>query len=97
LRNEIIHQHSIKDGALRRLDMFLLLERWERISPKEKPFNITELVKEEIFEVLWFKKRELLAFNNEITASIAVILDKLTPCYLREERALRLRLSKPER
>jgi len=94
-RNEIIHHHSIKDDALRRLDMFFLLERWERVSPAEKPSNIPELIKDTIFEVLWFKKSEFLSFNKEVAASIALIFDKLAPYYAREEEALRLRLSKP--
>jgi Cthe_2314-like HEPN len=97
VRNEIIHHHSIKEDALHRLDMFFLLERWERLDPKEKPSNISPLIKDTIFEILWFKKRDFLAFNKEIAASIALILDKLAPYYAREELALRLRLSKPER
>jgi len=96
VRNEIVHHHSIKEDALRRLDMLFLIERMEAISPKEKPSNIDEHIKDNIFEILWFKKRELLAFNDEIAASIAIIFDKLAPYYTREERALRLRLSKPD-
>jgi hypothetical protein len=97
VRNEIVHHHSIKEDALRRLDMFFLIERWEQIAPKEKPSDIGELVKDTIFEILWFKKRELLAFNKEIAASITVIFDKLAPYYKREERTLRLRLAKPDK
>jgi len=95
VRNEIIHHHSIKEDALRRLDMFFLIERWEGISPNETPSDIGPLIKDTIFEILWFKKREFLAFNKEVARSIAPIFDKLTPYYAREERALRLRLSKP--
>jgi hypothetical protein len=74
--------------------MFFLLERWERISPKERPSNTASLIKDTISEILCFKKRELVAFNVEIATSIALIFDKLAPYYEREERALRLRLSK---
>ena len=95
VRNEIVHERSIKDDALRRLDLFLLIERWERVAPDDKPSNARTHIKESIFEFLRFKKKELLAFNKEIATSMAVILDKLAPYYEREEHALRLRLSKP--
>jgi hypothetical protein len=94
VRNEIIHHHSIKEDALRRLDMFFLLERWEKISPNDKPSNIQEHIKDNIFEILWFKKKELVEFNNEFAASLRLIFDRLAPYYSREEKALRLRLSK---
>ncbi len=96
VRNEIVHHHSIKEDALRRLDIFFLLERWERISPKEKTSDIGALVKDTIFEIVWFKKREFLGFNKEVASSVALLFDKLTPYYAREERALRLRLSKSD-
>jgi len=94
VRNEIIHHHSIKEDALRRLDLLFILERWEKISPNDKPSNIRDLIEDHIFEILWFKKKELIEFNNEIAASLCLIFDKLAPYYRREERALRLRLSK---
>jgi hypothetical protein len=94
VRSEIIHHHSIKEDRLRQLDMFFLLERWERISPNKRPSNFDSLIKDTIFEILWFKKREFLAFNNEIAESISMIFDKLAPIYEREELALLLRLEK---
>jgi hypothetical protein len=93
LRNEIIHHHSIKENALRRLDLFFILERWGKISPNHNSSNIQEHIKDTIFEILWFKKKELVEFNNEIAASLNLIFDKLTPYYKREDGALRLRLS----
>jgi hypothetical protein len=96
VRNEIIHHHSIKDDALRRLEMYFLLERWEKISPSDKPSDIKEQIKDNIFEILWFKKKELVEFNNEIEASLKLIFDRLAPYYRREESALRLRLSKSD-
>jgi len=96
VRNEIIHHHSIKEDALRRLDMFFLLERWEQLSPNEKPSNIRGLIKDTIFEILWFKKKELVGFNKQIAASLSLIFDRLAPYYRREESALRLRLSKSD-
>jgi hypothetical protein len=86
VRNEIIHHHSIKENALRR----------ERISPNDKPSNIQGHIKDTIFEILWFKKKELVEFNNEIAASLNLIFDRLTPYYKREESALRLRLPKSD-
>ncbi|NYF80694.1 Cthe_2314 family HEPN domain-containing protein [Granulicella arctica] len=94
VRNEIVHHHSIKDDALRRLDMYFLLERWEKLSKKEHPIEFQEHIKDTIFEVLWFKKRELMAFNDEMCVVVSLILDKLEPYYRREEHTLELRLSK---
>jgi hypothetical protein len=96
VRNEIVHHHSIKEDALRRLDMYFLLERWEEISPREKPIEFKDHIKDTISEILWFKKRELIAFNNEMAAAVSLILDKLAPYYEREELTLRLRLSKAD-
>jgi hypothetical protein len=95
VRNEIIHQHSIKEDPLRRLALYFLLQRWDRISPREGHANVDELIKESVFEILWFKKKELLAFNKEVALSVSAIFDSLAPYYAREEAALRLRLSKP--
>lgn len=94
VRNEIVHHHSIKEDALRRLDMYFLLERWEEISPREKRAEFKDLIKETIFEILGFKKRELIAFDDEIAAALSLIFDGLAPYYAREEHTLRLRLSK---
>jgi hypothetical protein len=94
VRNEIIHHHSIKEDDLRRLDWYFLMQRWEKISPTGKLCNLQERIKDNIFEILWFRKKELIAFNNEIAASLSLIFDRLTPYYSREEGALRLRLSK---
>lgn len=95
VRNEIVHHHSIKEDALRRLDMYFLLDQWGKLSEEDRPVDVKELIKDTIFEVLWFKKRELIAFNDEIATAVSLILDKLASYYLREENTLRLRLSKP--
>jgi Cthe_2314-like HEPN len=94
-RNEIIHHHSITDDSLRRLDMYFLADRWERLSPRENIPDIGALIKETVFEVLWFKKREFTAFNRQMAELLEHIFYKLVPYYTREERALRARLAKP--
>jgi hypothetical protein len=94
MRNDIVHHHSIKEDALRRLDMLFLMDRWEHISPEKRDSDIASLIKETLFEILWFKKRELAGFNGEVATSIATIFDRLAPYYAREERTLKLRLSK---
>jgi hypothetical protein len=96
VRNEVAHEHSLKDEALRRLDLLYLVERWESISPKERDSNVRDLISENILEILMTRRREFLAFNKEIGSSIAGIFDKLAPYYSREEKSLRLRSSKPE-
>lgn len=94
VRNEIVHEHSIKDDDLRRLEFWFLLERWERISPTGKSNIAKDQIKETIFEVLWFKKKELAAFNKELGEALSELFNCLQPYYAREERTLKLRLSK---
>lgn len=94
-RNRIIHDGQFDDDALRRLEFYFLIERWESVSPKATASKIREQIQDHIHEILWFKKKEFLAFNEEIATSIEQIFDKLTPYYVREEKALRLRLVKP--
>ncbi len=43
------------------------------------------------------KKKEFLSFNKELAIEVSSILDKLAPYYEREELALRVLLSKPEK
>ena len=74
--------------------MYFLLERWDRVSPKPSRSNPSELLEDVVREILWKKKREFMDFNKEVAASIAQVLDRLTPYYALEECALRLRLSK---
>jgi hypothetical protein len=95
VRSEVVHYHSIKEDDLRRLDLFFLAERWERLSPERNLTNVGGLVKEATQEVLRGKKKEFVEFNREIASAIAHIFDKLSPYYIREDKALRLRLSKP--
>jgi Cthe_2314-like HEPN len=94
-RNEIVHHHSIKEDALRRLDMYFLSARWSQVAPREKQTDFKGLIRDTIFEILWFKKKELNAYSDEMAAAIVLLFDKLRPYYAREESALRLRLSKP--
>jgi hypothetical protein len=94
-RNEVIHHHSITDDRLRRLDMYFIADRWKRFSPKESLPDFGALIKETVFEVLWFRKKEFVAFNKQIAGLLEQIFDKLVPYYAREERALRVRLEKP--
>jgi hypothetical protein len=97
IRNEVTHEHSLKDDELRGLDLLYLVERWERISPKKSASNVRDEINERILEILLKKKKEFLAFNKEIASSVTEIFDKLTPYYAREEQSLRLRLSKSEK
>ena len=94
-RNEVVHEHSIKEDDLRVLDLYFLLERWEQISPRMKRDSAAELITDMTKEIIWKKKREFSKFNKELAVSIAQIFEKLAQIYSREERALRLRLSKP--
>lgn len=94
VRNEIVHHHSFTNDALRRLDMYFLLDRWNRLEPANTQPNVSELIKDHIHEVLWFKKKEFVEFNAQIATSVADIFDKLSPYFLREEVALRSRLGK---
>ena len=95
VRNEVIHQHSIKEDDLRILDLYFLLERWEEISPRQNRSNVSEPAQDMTQEVLWKRKYEFSKFNKELAVAIAHIFEKLAPYYSREEQALRLRLSKP--
>jgi hypothetical protein len=95
VRNEVIHEHSIPDDNLRRLELYYLVHKWESLEPSGEHPNIKEHIQETVREILWLRKRELVGFNDEIAAALVILLDQLTPYYTREERALRLRLSKP--
>jgi len=95
VRNEVIHQHSIKEDDLRILDLYFLLERWEEISPRQNRSNVSESVKDMTQEVLSKRKYEFSNFNKELADAISQIFEMLAPYYSREEKALRLRLSKP--
>jgi hypothetical protein len=97
VRNEVTHEHSLKDDALRGLDLLYLVKGWESISPKESDSNVRDKINERILWILMTRRREFLAFNKEIASSVTEIFDKLTPYYAREEKSLRLRLSKPEK
>jgi len=96
VRNEVAHEHSLKDEALRGLDLLYLVQRWESISPKEGDPEVRDLISESLLKILMTRRKELLTFNKEIGSSVAGIFDKLAPYYAREEKSLRLLLSKPE-
>ncbi len=94
-RNEVVHQHSIKDDDLRILDLYFHIARWEEISPRPSRSKASEHVQDMTKEILCKRKYEFSKFNKELAVSIAHIFEKLAPYYSREEQALRLRLSKP--
>jgi hypothetical protein len=94
VRNEVIHQHSIDDDDLRRLELYHLVHEWESVAPSSAHSNIKEHIRETVREILRLKRRELAGFNDEIAAALVVLLDKLESYYTREENTLRLRLSK---
>lgn len=94
VRNEVIHEHSIPDDDLWRLEGYYLLHRWESLEPSGMHPNIKDHIQETIREIIWLRKGELVGFNDEMAAALVVLLNQLAPYYTREERALRLRLSK---
>jgi hypothetical protein len=56
--------------------------------------DVSDFVKDSIFEVLWFKNKEFVDFNAKIAQCLKDIFDKLLPYFSREEKALILRLGK---
>jgi hypothetical protein len=93
-RNEIIHRHSLKEDALRRLEMFFLLARWEKVSPERKHSRVNSIIRGLNRDVTKSKKEEFSRFNKDIASLIVSVFDSLSPHFVKEEEALRRRLSK---
>ncbi|MGA8029502.1 MAG: Cthe_2314 family HEPN domain-containing protein [Bryobacteraceae bacterium] len=94
IRNEIIHHHEVKEDALRRLEMYFIWERLRRTAPEKNLRDMKDFIQDELCEARWFRRKELVGFNDEMAASLSLIFDNLEPYFSREERTLQLRLAK---
>jgi hypothetical protein len=89
-RNEIIHQHSLKEDPLRRLEFLSIAERWEEL---EGVANLG-IVRRLAIKLAKEKMEEFTKFNLELERVICPLVDGLEPHFKETELMLRKKLDK---
>lgn len=93
-RNEVIHEASFQEDRLRRLEMYYIAQTESQLDPTFPQRDYPGLIRELAREIVKEKKVEFMEFNLQLSSAIQELLSNLYPCYIAEEKALRLRLGK---
>jgi Cthe_2314-like HEPN len=93
-RNEVIHQHGVKDDQLRLLEMYCLLDDANILKSENEKRDYSEIKRELISIYVREKKQEFLEFNAQLANAIIAVLDSLKKHFEHEESNLRLKLGK---
>jgi hypothetical protein len=92
-RNVLVHQGSLWDEELRRIEMFYIVEEAERAEGKTQwEYAGARRILTQSF--LRAKKKEYLSFNSDLSKVIAPLFDGLYPHYRTIESALLKQLGK---
>jgi hypothetical protein len=87
IRNEVVHRESFKDDALRKLEMYCIVEGFSSLEDEGplKPARLKARLKELAREQAIERRRELEGINVKLRCAILNLFDALLPIYKLEK------------
>ena len=94
-RHEVIHRGSFKEDALRKLEMYCILEDSSTLkdSGPLSPRAIAHRIRELARQLIKAKKQEFTKMNANLFEAVAKLLSVLEPIYIREKKLVDIRAS----